>query len=57
MRTIKSDALGSKGQQISKQNCPAVTSPKKRTQDSTDRVRFVRFLGEVIPQQFCFEIN
>ena len=57
MRTIKSDALGSKGQQISKQNCPAVTSPKKRTQDSTDRVRFVRFLREDIPQQFCFEIN
>ena len=37
---------------MSKKNCWAVTSPKKRTR----WVRFVRFLGEFTARQFCFEI-
>ena len=38
-----------KGQLISKQNCRAVTSPKKRKKHT--QVRFIHFLGEV--GQFC----
>ena len=49
-----------KGQLISKQNCRAVTSPKKRTSCASFLLRivsYVRFLGEVTARQFCFEIN
>ena len=44
--------VGPKGQLISKQNCWAVTSPRR----IVSWVRFVCFLGEVMALQFCFEI-
>jgi hypothetical protein len=44
---LKSVSFLGKGQLISKQNCRAVTSPKKGM--------FI-FLGEVMARQFCFEI-
>ena len=43
-----------KGQLILKQNCRAITSPKKRAILSW--VRFFHFLGEVTARQLCFEI-
>ena len=52
-----------KGQLISKQNCQAVTSPKKQTKliilniFSTQDSELRSFLGVVIAWQFCFEIN
>ena len=56
-----------KGQLISKQNCWAITSPKKQTKRTQNTilsafcslvswVHFVCFLGEVSARQFCFEI-
>ena len=47
-----------KGQLISKQNCVAVTSSKKRTKRTQDTILSAfRLLGEVTDRQFCFEIN
>ena len=49
-----------KGQQISKQNCGAVTSSKKQTKRTQDTILSALcsfFLGKVTARQFCFEIN
>ena len=44
-----------KGQLISKQNCRAVTSPKKQTKRTQDSI-LSTFCSFFAAQQFCFEI-